>query len=46
MITNDSCERDSSQGHVVVAEGLCVGTDGVKVCVCHGFLGSQAFLVY
>lgn len=37
-------ERDSRQGHIVVAESLSVSTNGVKVAVSHGFLGSQAFL--
>lgn len=37
-------ERDSRQGHIVVAESLSVSTNGVKVGVSHGFLGSQAFL--
>jgi hypothetical protein len=44
MIINSSCERFSRQGHVVVAESLGISTDGVEVVVCHGFLGSQAFL--
>lgn len=43
MAINGSCEN-SGLGNVVVAESLCVGTDGVEVCVSHGLLSSQAFL--
>lgn len=43
MIINSS-DRDSGQGHVVVAESLSISTDRVEVHVCHSFLSSQAFL--
>jgi hypothetical protein len=43
MAINGSC-GNSGLGNVVVAESLCVSTDGVEVCVPHGLLSSQAFL--